>query len=215
MRQNHYCPSCKRKSVSLNIETLIFHCTHAACAWQAESTMSTLKLLLETAESRAANNKLLVLVTRDAYASLADRARDLGYVRSETPRGLHNYIAELSTLDYVDNRPSHIKSTDQWHPGIQNPVAHMMRLAPPIRFRIAAIAHLHGITPYKAQAPILDGLARHVNVGPFTYSQTAYIGPTLEAIGQGWLSPTTAPRHAPDDYWSQPKRASRNETLRY
>lgn len=213
MRQKHHCPSCKYKSVSLNIDMLIFQCNK--CEWYAESSGETVRILLDAADAAIANYKLLVLVTRDAYASLTDKARDYGYVRSTQPRGLHNYIAELSTLDYYDNRPSHIRATDQWHPGIQNPVQHMMRLSPDTRARIAAIASQHGISPYKTQAPVLDGLARHVNVAPLTYSQTAYIGPTLEAIGQGWLQPTTAPRHAPDDYWQNPKRASRNETLRY
>lgn len=211
MRQNQHCPSCARKSVSLNLETLEFKCER--CAWQASANMDTLKLLLDSA--RASSSKFLVSMTRDAYAALCDKARDYGYVRSETPRGLHNFIVELSTLDYSDNRPEHIRTTDQWHPGIQTPVPHMMRVTIVTRARIASIAHEHGIAPYKAQAPVLDGLTHLVNVAPFTYSQTAYIGPTLEAIGQGWLLPTTQPRHAPDDYWQQPKRASRNETLRY
>lgn len=215
MRQKHHCPSCKRKTVIIVIDTLIFYCVRIDCGWRAESNSETLHVLLAAADQAATNNKLLVLVTRDAYASLTDKARDYGYVRSAQPRGLHNFIAELSTLDYTDNRPEHIRATDQWHPGIQNPVAHMMRVTSDTRARIAAIAHEHGIAPFKAQAPVLDGEARLVNVGPFTYSQTAYIGPTLEAIGQGWLLPTTQPRHAPDDYWQQPKRASRNETLRY
>lgn len=213
MRQKHHCPNCAAKRVSLNVDMLIFQCDK--CKWHAESSGETLKLLLDTQEQAEPNNKLLVLVTRDAYTSLVDKARDFGYVRSAQPRGLHNFITELSTLDYTDNRPSHIQSTDQWHPGIQNPVQHMMRLAPDVRARIAATAHQHGIAPFRTQAPVLDGLARLVNVQPFTYSQTAYIGPTLEAIGQGWLLPTTQPRHAPDDYWQNPKRPSRNETSRY
>lgn len=213
MRQKHHCPNCRAKRVALNTDTLVFTCDNCRSEYPANSY--TLALLLAVKDKAAPTNKLLVLVTRDAYASLTDKARDYGYVRSTQPRGLHNFIAELSTLDYTDNRPEHIRATDQWHPGIQNPVAHMMRVTSDTRARMAAIAHEHGIAPFKAQAPVLDGLARLVNVGPLTYSQTAYIGPTLEAIGHGWLSSTTQPRHAPDDYWQNPKRTSRNETLRY
>lgn len=132
-----------------------------------------------------------------AFERLLQNAYELNYVRiSGVARGIHYYFAALAQLTYTDERPVYMRDTHQWSTGVNYPRQREIRMTERTVVEFAVIALTHGIAGYRSQRAVIDGIrAETLLTG---YQNPAVLpGPVLEAIGLGWLRPSSDVPRAP------------------
>lgn len=120
-------------------------------------------------------------ISDEAFQQLETQARMLGYVSSDTARGMHKFIEFLMTCSMSDARPDEIRDTPEWH-----------LYAP--RFRRRFKLSERTLTRSAAHCLAL-GIAYHpsqrIRNAPTCLDFVRCISALLEAIGTEWVSVRT------------------------
>lgn len=160
-----------------------------------------------------------VYVSDTAWEALKQLAYDCGYVRGvglgDRPRGMSHFITMLSWQVFKDTRPEYLLDTGQWMTGMEKVAQRGLELAPGVISDLGHTALLHGIYPFRSQAPVANGFKRDARP-PKLYtpgstprggtSVIGLVGPVLDAIGVGHLTSVRALSHAPPNLYSGPSK---------
>lgn len=160
-----------------------------------------------------------VYVSDAAWEGLKQMAYECGYVRggapTDRPRGLSHFVAMLSWQKYKDTRPDYLLETGQWVTGLEYFKQRCLEIKSVDLASLGFLALEHGIYPYRSQMPVANGFRRHAKV-PKVYaigatplgasSVAALVGPVLDAIGVGHLTPVVRLPQAPPDLYAHPSK---------
>lgn len=160
-----------------------------------------------------------VFVSDAAWEGLIQMAYDCSFVRGkgadDRPRGLSAFVGMLSWQVYKDTRPEYLVGTGQWVTGLEHFKQRCLELPAGVIAALGFIALEHGIYPFRQQLPVANGFRKAARV-PILYpigatpqgstGVTALIGPVLDAIGVGHLSPVVKLPQAPPDLYALPSK---------
>lgn len=164
--------------------------------------------------------KTAAYISDPAWQRLKTWAYELHYVRVPVhdgrPRGISAFLRALAWYEFEDTRPEEIQGTGQWCTGYGPYTQRALDFTPACVVQYGRLALQFGIYPYRTQRPVIDGYRREatppvlypLGVGPpGSPSLNALIGPVLEAVGLGYLSPLGRPAEAPPGLYLGPSTA--------
>jgi hypothetical protein len=172
--------------------------------------------------------KCNLYMSDQGWEGLKQLAYETGYVRGvkqdDRPRGMSAFITALSHVEFKDTRPEYMQGTGQWMTGLERVRQRCLVLAPTVLAALGYAALAHEIYPYRMQLPVANGFRRHATLPVLhavggtprgSVSVLALVGPLLDAIGTGHLSPVATLPQAPPSLYQRPsQRYKRRERIR-
>lgn len=206
------CPVCYKHGIIVQYNNPeFFICVY--CRWQCGRLDTVRTQLIQEANAvipRVSPGRQGLHITDESWAWFTQTGRALGYIRAiYNANGINAFFVALSKLAYTDARPEFMQNTGQWCTGLAVPRIRLVRIADDTAAALRRVADAHGIVPYTAQRPVLNGTRPYIkDVSPL-YSDTAYASVCLEAIGLRWLRSVEPLEPAPAGLFRQPPRKSR------
>lgn len=163
--------------------------------------------------------KLNVFVSDTAWANLIQMGHTCGYVRGgaaeDRPRGISAFVSSLGWQVFEDGRPEYMRGTGQWCAGVEPFRQRCLHLRPEAIRDLGLLALEWEVYPFKTQRSVLNGWRREMPLPVLhgagatpngSTSVLALVGPFLEAVGLGYLSPIVPLAHAPPSLYQGPSK---------